>query len=129
PPRPKLLVAGPEAGLRVEGPAPSTTQHPAGSGIEHDGQEQEPRPRRDVRDIGDPQTVRTLGRERALDEIRSRSRVPITHGRLPPLAAAYACQARRSHQAGHALATNVDPFSGELGMDPRRPIGASRALV
>ena len=53
--------------MRAHGPA----DHAPAPGIEHDGQEQEPRPGRDVGDVGDPELIGTLGNEVALDEIGS----------------------------------------------------------
>ena len=60
---------------------PTTGIVPAFDGIEHNGQEQEPCPGGNVRDIGHPELIRTFGREVPLNQIRS--------GRRPVGAAAF----------------------------------------
>src|SRR5206468_5547504 len=67
--------------------------------------------------------------ELPLDEIGSGPRMAIANRGLPSLAATDAFQARRSHQAGDALAADVGPLGPQFGMDPRCPIGSSRSLV
>jgi len=51
----------------------STPHHATADGIEHHGQIQKAGPRSHVRDVGDPELLRSRGREVALDEIRRRS--------------------------------------------------------
>jgi len=49
--------------------------------VEHDGEIQKAGPRRNVRDIGDPEFVRRIRDELAVDKIRRRSRVAIANSR------------------------------------------------
>jgi hypothetical protein len=112
------------AQMRLHGPADDA----AAPGIEHDGEVQEAGPGRDVGDVRDPQPIGPGGGELPIDEIRCRLRrlVPDRRSKLPP---ADALQLRGPHQAGDALATDVNPLSGQLGMDPRRAVRPSRLAV
>ena len=50
--------------------------------VEHDGEIQEAGPRRDVRDVRDPQPIRARRRELAIDEVRRRPRRLVAHRRV-----------------------------------------------
>src|SRR5438128_10564665 len=60
--------------------------HPA-VGVEHEREEDESFPTAQIREVGDPQLVRTLGAEVALNEIGPASGLRVGPGRAPPLAA------------------------------------------
>ena len=67
---------------------------PTAEGIEHDGEIQEAGPGRNVGDVSDPELIRPLGAEVALDQIGRRSCIAIAHGGHDPLAPANAPNAR-----------------------------------
>ena len=94
--------------------------------VEHHGQEHEPRPGRHVGDVGDPEPVRRLGVEVSFDQVRRRplARLRARGARTP--APAHPCQPFLAHPPRHALAAHRVPPSGQVGTDPRRPVGPSR---
>src|SRR5580658_2489560 len=101
---------------------------PARIHIQHDRQIQKSGPARNVGDISHPQTIWTLTVEAPLHQIH---RGLITHiglRRHDKTTQRRSTQARRTHQACHALATNADGvIIGQLRMNVRRAVGPARA--
>jgi len=94
--------------------------------VENDGEVQETRLCRHIRDVGDPQSIRLVRDELAVDQIRSwpsRSIPPRRHGRLPP---AHAPEGRRFHQASDSLPTDSCSLLLQLCVNPRHAVGLSR---
>src|SRR6266850_3970914 len=102
---------------------------PATPHIEYDGEIQESRGGRDVRDIRDPQSVRRRGLEVPLDEIRSGPRRLVAAGGTEGLAAADPAHVGATHEAGHALAADRHALRGQFRMDPGRSVRASRLAM
>ena len=76
----------------------------------------EPRPRRHVGDVRQPQPVRSSRSEAPLDEIRGpRPGVAISDGGPLELAPAHATQPQVAHQPPDAVPADVDAFTLELG--------------
>jgi len=103
--------------------------HAAAEGIQHDGEEQEPGPGRDVGDVRDPEPIGCVGGEVALDQVRCRPGARIPCRRPRSLASADAPQARTAHQSGDPLAAHSAAPSDELGMDAGSTVGALRDAV
>jgi len=87
--------------------------------VDHHREIQESGPGRHVGDVRDPQPIRARRGELAVDEIGLGPRRVVSHRRAARLPTAHALQASASHQAGNALATDVDPLGGEVGMELR----------
>ena len=105
--------------MRRHGPADNL----AAPSIENDSEVEKAGPRRHVRDVGDPEDVRLVGDELAIDKVGSRSSgsvAPRSHGRLP---SGHASQRRCSHQACHSIPADSGSFLVKLRMNPRCPIG------
>ena len=89
PPLPERHVESIEHHLRVQSGCHRPANDPAAERIEHDRQIEEAGPRRNIRDISNPQHIGPIGCEVAVNEI-GRLTCPIPHGRDGALAAAYA---------------------------------------
>ncbi len=107
--------------LRAEVMGHGPPDDAAAEGVEHHGEVEETRSRRHIGDVGDPEPVRCLGREHAIDEIGGGPRLPV-RPRRDGAAAPVACpdEAGFPHQPG-------DPFAGvsltlhpQIGLDARR---------
>jgi len=97
--------------------------------IEDDGQIEEPHPRRDICDVRNPQLVRLVGSELAIDQIGSRPRrsvAPRGHGRFSPT---HACQSGFLHQASDPLPSDVRSFIFQLSVNTRRSIRLARKVM
>ena len=103
--------------------------HPAAEGVDDDREEQESGPGRHVGDVGDPELVGCIGFESTLDEVRCPTSGVVSARSARPLAPRYPCQTHLSHQSSYALASDVDTVSGELGVNARRPVGTTAALM
>ena len=79
------------------------TDNPAAECIEHDSKIQEPSGSWDVCDVSDPELVRAIGREVAVDQVRGRTGIAITLCGDDAMAAADADDARCPHQPGDPL--------------------------
>ena len=97
--------------------------------IEDDGEVQEARPGRDVRDVGDPELVRAVGGERPADQVGCRPGPRIAARGCDEGPAAHPHQAGRLHEPGDALAAHKGALRGQFGMDAGRPIGLAGAGV
>ena len=97
--------------------------------IDHHRQIQEPGPCRHVRDVRHPQLVSTRCSEVTLDEIRGRTRVAILSRRPRSPSTRDPLDPGSAHESRDPLATDRYAVGGELGVDPRNPVGPSRALV
>jgi hypothetical protein len=83
---------------------------------------------RNVGDVGDPQQIRPLCREVALDQIR-RLTVAALDRRGDELTSAHTGKTCRRHQPGDALATDANSFGRKIDMNARRPIDAARSRM
>ena len=126
PPLPEGHVEGIEHEPRAQVVGHGPAHHAAAEGIQHDGEEQEPGPGRDVGDVRDPEPVGCVGAEVALDQVRRRTGARIPCRRPRSLAPADAPQAGTAHQSGDALAAHSAALSDELGMDAGCALGALR---
>lgn len=119
--------------LRDEVGAETSRHRPADDAatprIEDNGEVQEAGPRRDVRDVRDPEAVRARRHEVSIHEVGRGPRVRIAARGARALATAHAGQARRGHQALDALAPDVNALRGEVGVDLRRAVRAARRGV
>ena len=78
--------------------------------------------RRDVGNAGDPQTVRRVRLEVALDPLRRRPGLYISARRAQPAAPAHARDARRTHHPCDPLAADRDAGFGQFGVNPWRTV-------
>ena len=117
--------------LRLEIVAHRPADDLARAHVHHDSQEQVALERRHVGQVGEPELVRGLGDEATLDQVGRRRLLRIGNGRPPLLATpGDALQLELAHQAGDALAADVDlVLVGQLELDPRRTVGLQRAVV
>src|ERR1019366_3106596 len=97
--------------------------------IEHHRKIEEPGPGRNVSYVGHPQAIGLRRTKVALDQIRRRARVAITHGGVDPLASAGADQTGLFQQPRHPFAPYFNALCSEFGVDPWRTIGRVRALM
>src|SRR5882724_5846944 len=97
--------------------------------VEHDGEIQEAGPRRDVRDVRDPQPIGAGRRELAVDEIRGRPRRLVSHRRVERFPAAHALDAGVPHEPGDTLAADLDAARREFSVDAWRAVRAARHPV
>ena len=100
----------------------------AAKGVEHDGEVDKARPGRDVGNVGDPQPVRRLRGEVALDQVGRLTTIALDRGG-DELASAHTGKTGLRHQPGDTLAANMDPLGRQFGMNPRCAIGAARARM
>ena len=121
--------SAPQARVRCADDWPSTAHHPPAEHVEHDGQAHEPGLGRHIRHVGHPKTVRSIGLELAFDPVRDRTMTRVQTRGARASASAHPSQARLAHETSHPFAAHPAPAGHQLGMDPRRPIGATRALV
>ena len=85
--------------------------HPAAEHIEYDGQVQESRRGRDVGDVGHPQSVRGLGHEATLDQVRRGAGLGVTTRGARSLATTHPGQACLTHLSTFtALSNSRGPF-------------------
>jgi hypothetical protein len=101
----------------------------AAPGVEDDGEVEEARPRGHVRDVGDPELVGAARGELALDEVVGDAALGVAGGREAPLPTTNASEARRAHQPGDPLASHVDAFLSEIGVEPGSAVGPVRQHV
>ena len=114
-------------GAKMVGHGPS--HHPAAEHVEHDGQVHEPRPGRHVGHVGHPKPIRRIGLELAFDPVRDHT-MALVHARSAHASAsAHPGQPCLAHQTSHPFAAHPAAAGHQLGMDPRRPVGATRYLV
>ncbi len=91
--------------------------------VQHDREIEEARPRRDVGDVSDPETIRSRDDEVAGNQVRRGSRVTIAHCRERPLSPRHALQATPSHETSDSLSAHKRPSSAELSVHPRSAVG------
>jgi hypothetical protein len=97
--------------------------------VEHDRQVEEAGPGRDVGHVGHPKFVGFPGVEVSVDEVGGRADALVADGRPRASATADSDQAVRFHQACHALASDMDAFSGKLSVNARRAVGLLRSFM
>src|SRR5438094_851281 len=102
---------------------------PATPRVEHDGEIQEAGPRRDVRDVRDPQPIGAGRRELAVDEIRGRPRRLVSHRRVERFPTAHALHAGGPHEPGDALAADLEAARREFSVDAWCAVRAARHPV
>src|SRR5437660_3433695 len=102
---------------------------PATPRVEHDGEIQEAGPRRDVRDVRDPQPIGAGRRELAVDEIRGRPRRLVAHRRVERFPTAHALHAGGPHEPGDALAADLEAARREFSVDAWCAVRAARHPV
>src|ERR1041385_341542 len=97
--------------------------------VQHNGQIEEAHPRRNVRDVGDPERVGPIGHELPVAQIGSLSRRAITPRRHGPFPPAHSCQAGLLHQPSHAFAPDGCPFFAQLRVNARRSVRLARSVM
>ena len=102
---------------------------PAAACVDHNREEQESGPGRHVGDVGDTELVGCIGLESTLDKVRCATSGVVSARSARSLAPRYPCQAHLSHQSSHALVSDINAVLGELGVNSRRPVGATAALM
>ena len=80
-------------------------------------------------DVGHPQPVRGLGLEATLDQVRRGAGLGVTTRGARPLATTHSGQACLTHHPRHPLAAHRRALSGQLGVNPRRPVRPTAAFV
>ena len=90
--------------------------------IVHHRQIQEPSPRRDVADVGNPEAVGSISTETPLDQVRRRPRFGIARRRGDPLPAAHTPKTLRLHQPRHAFRADPNALIAQIRMDVRRAV-------
>src|SRR5271157_5443658 len=115
--------------LCAQVPSEGPSYYPTAPGIQDYRDVQEPSPGRHVGDVGHPEPIRALGTKVALDQVRSKNRRTVAYGGRGPLAPTHAPQAFFAHQTSNPLSPDVRALECQLGVDPRRPVGAARVLV
>ena len=103
--------------------------HAATEGIHYDRQVQQPRPGRDVRDVGNPQAIGCTDHEVTLHQIGHRLRVKASTSRTNPPPSANALKPRLAHQASYSLAAYPNTVGCQLGMHSRHAIGGTAGPV
>jgi len=118
-----------ELGLEVVAHRPADDL--AGVHVHHHAEEQVALERRHVGDVGEPEPVRPLGDELALDQVGSGRRLRVGDGRARLLAApGDALDAEVAHQPGDPLAPDADlVVLTQLVGDPDRAVGLVRAVI
>ena len=117
-----------QRGAQVIGHRP--THHTAGPHVQHDGQVQKPRPGRHVGDVGDSESIRTLGAEAPADLVQRAVGLGVRDGRGDELRRRPPLQSGRPHEPRHALASDPDSvIVGQLRVDARRTVRATRTPV
>jgi len=97
--------------------------------VQNDREVQKARPRRDVRDVGDPQAVRSLRFEPSIDQIGCGPPVGVPLRRRHELAPVDATEAGTPHQPGNPLPRDSHTLLSKLLVDPRTSVGPPRRLV
>src|SRR6266849_2465403 len=116
-----------ELGSQVLSHAPADDS--ATVGIEDHRQVQEPGPRRDVSNVGDPELVRGICTELPLHEIGGRLCITIAHGRRHPSLEACALQPLGLHETSYTLFTDTDACFAQIHVDVGRTVSALGARV
>src|SRR5664279_2570409 len=114
--RPERLFQGVEYEVRSHRTADPPAHDAPGEHIDHEGHVQPALPSRHIGEIRNPQLVRSLGPELAMDVIQRTGRLVVTDRRAHHLAAHHAAQALPPHQPldgaprhRHALARQLTP--------------------
>src|SRR6516162_4253582 len=89
---------------------------PSTEHIEHDREIDEAYPRRNIRDIGHPQRIRTIIRKRTISKVWSRP-CPVSHRRSCDPAPTDASYALSAHEPRHALAAHVNALVCKLSVN------------
>ncbi len=90
--------------------------------VEDERHIQPARPRRHVRDVGDPQLVGSLRDEVAVDEVWGPVRAVVGDGRVALLASDHATDAHLGHQPLHGAPGDRVPLAAEFLVDPPGPV-------
>ena len=99
----------------------------AAPGVEHDGQVEEPDRGWHIRDVGDPQPVRAIRGEVAIDQVRCRTALFVTTGcDRTAMAMAGAGQPRSPHQASDPLAAVLLAAGPQFSVHSRCTVGLAR---
>src|SRR5712691_10059159 len=116
-----------EFGSQVLSHAPADDS--ATEGIEDHRQVEEPGPRRDVGNVGDPELVRGICTELPLHEIGGRLCITIAHGRGDPFSETRTLQSFGLHEASHTLLAHADACFTQIHVDIGRAVPALGARV
>ncbi len=115
--------------LRPEVPGHRPADDAAAEDVEDDGEVEEAAAGGHVRDVGHPERVGPVGRELALDEVRSFRVAGLARRRLGSATPADAHDPVLAHEPGHALLANAEAFVLEVLVDAERAVGAVRRGV
>lgn len=114
---------GDELGAHVGRHRPA--DDPATPGVDDRGEVAGSGPRRERRDVGDPEPVGTRGAEVAVHEIGERCRVLVADRRADEPAAMDAREMVTPHQPRDPLARDVEARVREVGVDAGHPVRAA----
>ena len=103
------------------------TDNATAEDVEHDGEIQEAAPCRDVRDVGDPELIRSIGGEAAFDKIGSWSSVFVAYGRNCGLAPRSPVNARIAHQSCNTLGADANAVVAQLCVNAWTAIRGTRS--
>ena len=101
--------------VRLHGPA----HHPPAPGVDDDGEVEEAGGGRHVGDVCHPESVRALGAEVSLDQVRCWASLAIPLRGAPLPSARHPDDPRLPHKAPYALVVDQKALVPELGVDPR----------
>ena len=90
------------------------TNDPTREHVDHEGHEEEAHPGRHVREVRDPELIRPVRREVALDQVGRTISAIVADGRLEALASPNAVAARCAHQTLDRTPGNLDALTPEL---------------
>jgi len=122
-------VQGIEHELRAQMRRHRPADHATTPDIEDDGEIEETGPRRDVRDVGDPELIRPASSEPPLDQIGRWAGRGVPDRRVELLPATHAPQPCHAHQPRDALAPDVDPVGRQFGVHARGAVDPARLAV
>jgi hypothetical protein len=105
------------------------TDHAPTEYVQHDGEKEEARPRRDVGDVGDPELIRGTGGKVAVHQIRCRFRVAVADGRHDPLAPRSPVAMSFVHQPGDPSVAGTNALVVQFGLNSRTPVGGVRLTI
>ena len=118
---------GDELGPHVGGHAPA--HDPAAEGVDDRRQIAGARPRRELGDVGDPESVGARRREVPVDEVGEGRRVLVADRRAHEAATMDAREMLGPHEPGDPLARDAVARLGEVGVDPRHAVRPAAAGV
>src|SRR5579884_4018239 len=105
------------------------TDDAAAVDIEHNGEKQKAVPRRNIRDVRNPELIRSARCEVAVDQIRCRARVFVAHGCFKAFSPCGALDFALSHDARDALVAHAKAFISQVVLQSRAAVVVTRLTM